>query len=287
MQRPGLADTAGHLRPELQGPISADQIESIVRVAESAMDVRRRYQFFVWTRSNLQALLPHQLAVCGAYARANRDLLFEAFNSVALPGDLLEALVDARAALMQQLQGRWIDQRCKAMIIPVDSLLGDVVAPIRAYLQAAGYKELLVHGVSRPQRPSELESFFIFADSNASFVPQQRMLLDLLMPHLHATWLRVQATEREVSESPMRMQSSSKLVHGVTEREREILTWVREGKSNQQIGEQLGISALTVKNHVQKILRKLGAANRAQAVARAMTMNLLGRGSMQGGDAGA
>jgi len=30
-----------------------------------------------------------------------------------------------------------------------------------------------------------------------------------------------------------------------------------------------------VKNHVQKILRKLGATNRAQAVARAMSMNLL------------
>ena len=51
---------------------------------------------------------------------------------------------------------------------------------------------------------------------------------------------------------------------------------MREGKSNQQIGDQLGISVLTVKNHVQKILRKLGASNRAQAVAMAMTQNLLG-----------
>ncbi len=62
----------------------------------------------------------------------------------------------------------------------------------------------------------------------------------------------------------------------LTDREREILLWVRGGLSNQQIGEKLGISALTVKNHVQKILRKLGAANRAQAVAVAMTMNAFG-----------
>jgi DNA-binding CsgD family transcriptional regulator len=61
----------------------------------------------------------------------------------------------------------------------------------------------------------------------------------------------------------------------ITEREREILVWVRDGLSNQQISEKLGISALTVKNHIQKILRKLGAANRAQAVAMAMTMNAL------------
>jgi DNA-binding CsgD family transcriptional regulator len=66
---------------------------------------------------------------------------------------------------------------------------------------------------------------------------------------------------------------------GITEREREILRWVRDGLSNQQISQQLGISALTVKNHVQKILRKLGAANRAQAVAKAMSMNALGQAS--------
>lgn len=61
----------------------------------------------------------------------------------------------------------------------------------------------------------------------------------------------------------------------VTDRERQILAWMREGKSNPQIGELLSISPLTVKNHVQKILRKLNAANRAQAVAHAISMNLL------------
>jgi DNA-binding NarL/FixJ family response regulator len=51
---------------------------------------------------------------------------------------------------------------------------------------------------------------------------------------------------------------------------------VREGKSNPQIGLHLGISPLTVKNHVQKLLHKLGATNRAQAVAIAMAQHLLG-----------
>ena len=68
----------------------------------------------------------------------------------------------------------------------------------------------------------------------------------------------------------------------ITEREKQILGWVREGMSNHEIGTELGISPLTVKNHVQKILRKLGAANRAQAVARAMTLNLLGRSASEG-----
>jgi DNA-binding NarL/FixJ family response regulator len=39
-----------------------------------------------------------------------------------------------------------------------------------------------------------------------------------------------------------------------------------------------------VKNHIQKILRKLGAANRAQAVAKAMTMNALSNTNSQFGE---
>jgi DNA-binding CsgD family transcriptional regulator len=101
----------------------------------------------------------------------------------------------------------------------------------------------------------------------------------MLLPCLHVAYQRVSATERQMV-SGRSMSSSApgnpyQRTIPITEREREILLWVRDGLSNQQISEKLGISALTVKNHVQKILRKLGAANRAQAVAKAMTMNAL------------
>jgi transcriptional regulator EpsA len=264
----------------LGGPISAAHVEAIVRAVETALEVRRRYQFFVWSQSNLQALLPHQLAVCGAYQRQRRELDFEAFNSVAVTPEVLDGLSDGRSALMQQLQGRWIEQRCKPLAVQVDSLVGLALQPVRAALLAAGFAELLVHGVSRPQRPTELESFFIFSSAGRASTAQQRLLLELLMPQLHGTWQRVQTMEREINDTPRPLPARNATAaggSGVTEREREILSWLREGMSNQQIGEQLSISALTVKNHVQKILRKLNAANRAQAVARAMSMNLLGR----------
>jgi DNA-binding CsgD family transcriptional regulator len=61
----------------------------------------------------------------------------------------------------------------------------------------------------------------------------------------------------------------------VTAREVEILQWVRDGKSNQEIGDILAISPLTVKNHVQKILRKLDVQNRAQAVARGIALQII------------
>ncbi|MFH1869376.1 MAG: LuxR C-terminal-related transcriptional regulator, partial [Pseudomonadota bacterium] len=44
---------------------------------------------------------------------------------------------------------------------------------------------------------------------------------------------------------------------------------------NHEIGAALGISPLTVKNHVQKIYRKLNVQNRAHAVSRGISLRLL------------
>ena len=60
---------------------------------------------------------------------------------------------------------------------------------------------------------------------------------------------------------------------GVSElsgREIEVLRLVADGQSNKEIGEQLGLSALTVKSHLARIARKLGTGDRAEMVALTM-----------------
>jgi LuxR family transcriptional regulator, regulator of acetate metabolism len=54
----------------------------------------------------------------------------------------------------------------------------------------------------------------------------------------------------------------------LTRREIEVLDMIASGATNVAIGEALFITEVTVKSHVQHILRKLRAANRAEAVAR-------------------
>lgn len=49
-------------------------------------------------------------------------------------------------------------------------------------------------------------------------------------------------------------------------RQEEVLLLLGEGLANKPIGRRLGISACTVKQHVQAILKEFGAANRLQAV---------------------
>jgi DNA-binding CsgD family transcriptional regulator len=59
--------------------------------------------------------------------------------------------------------------------------------------------------------------------------------------------------------------ASAANVGDLTSREREILEWIGQGKSNVEIAVILGISTHTVKRHVERILSKLGVENRYAA----------------------
>jgi ATP/maltotriose-dependent transcriptional regulator MalT len=65
------------------------------------------------------------------------------------------------------------------------------------------------------------------------------------------------------------------LVEPLSERELEVLALLATGRSNQQIAEELVVALDTAKKHVSRVLDKLGAANRTQAVARARELQLL------------
>jgi transcriptional regulator EpsA len=104
-----------------------------------------------------------------------------------------------------------------------------------------------------PQRPGARQVYF----------------MELLLPHLHLALLRLAAVEPAVA-SPQ----SGAGERACSRREMEILCWVREGKSNEEVGQILGISGLTVKNHLQRIYKTLGVSNRTQAVARGIALRL-------------
>ncbi|MBM4466801.1 MAG: response regulator transcription factor [Chloroflexi bacterium] len=61
----------------------------------------------------------------------------------------------------------------------------------------------------------------------------------------------------------------------LTEREKEILSFVVKGDTNSQIAQRLLLSERTVDNHISAILRKLGVRNRTQAAVYAVRGGLL------------
>lgn len=67
---------------------------------------------------------------------------------------------------------------------------------------------------------------------------------------------------------------ASQIIH-ISEREKEVLQWVEQGKSSSEISLILGISQRTVNSYIYDIMEKLEAVNRPQMVAIALRKGII------------
>lgn len=95
---------------------------------------------------------------------------------------------------------------------------------------------------------------------------EPRLAADLMLLAVHALSALKPLCEQEVT-----AQEASQL----TPREFEVLHWTAAGKTNWEIGRILGISEVSTARHVTRLLSKLNAINRTQAVLHAAKRGLL------------
>lgn len=76
-----------------------------------------------------------------------------------------------------------------------------------------------------------------------------------------------QALHDAAAQVPRPRQASERGLPPLTERELQVLRGMGRGRSNSEIGKELYLSEDTVKTHARRLFRKLGAADRAHAVA--------------------
>jgi DNA-binding CsgD family transcriptional regulator len=102
---------------------------------------------------------------------------------------------------------------------------------------------------------------------------------DGVMTYLLPEHSRLPATDAALETSLARSERDSapvkRLEDPLSERELEVLELLASGHTNAEISRDIFVAVGTVKSHVNHIYRKLGAANRAEAVARARDLNLL------------
>ena len=131
----------------------------------------------------------------------------------------------------------------------------------RGEAKAFGLSQGVTTGVSSPRHNAG--SLFSFAGESMGEHSRHAVILENLAPHLHLALMRVafsHATKTTI----------------LSVREREVLKWMKEGKTNWEISHILTISERTVKFHVQNILAKLQASTRGHAIALAMEQRLIG-----------
>ncbi len=102
--------------------------------------------------------------------------------------------------------------------------------------------------------------------ASRGYTAAERMALTLLGPHAQAQWRRLSQQQRISQAAWQALSPDSSAADVLSPREREVLQWVANGNTNAEIATMLELRAGTVKRHLENIYRKLGAANRQDAL---------------------
>ena len=249
-------------------PLSLADSTALVSAITDAVAVRRRFQFFAWTQGHLQALIPHGVLVCGLPRGTGTGMFFDYFHNLPLPTQALSQLCHPRDGVAVGMLEAWRANGGDPMVVQSGHAR---TAPLYTQLQELGLGTTIAHGIPFEQSSVGAHGFFAFVSLRVAPGARETTLTSMTVPHVFGTYCRALSRDR----TPIAV-SVVPVDGGLSEREVEILHWVREGKSNHEIGMVLSISPLTVKNHVQRILKKLQASNRTQAVSKAVSLRLLG-----------
>lgn len=247
--------------------LSRTEQEYLLRALESGLRVASLRQFFLWTQGQMQALLPHDVLVCLQFGPGGALLRLECLHGTVL-APAAEAMLTARRDGLAVRIARHCLQGGRLPALA--DFLSDAAHPLQAFgpeVARAGFDSVLVHGTgSGMGNGTAGASVFLLFGLPTRPNARHAYFLELLLAQLHLALGRLPAPRDADTLAPARPLSA---------REAEIIRWLRAGKSNDEMGRILGISALTVKNHLQRIYRTLGVGNRAHALARCMELRLL------------
>jgi transcriptional regulator EpsA len=266
------ASQAGQAKPANEGEAKSFQLtweESarFFRVVAECGRIRRHYDIYRWLGGEVQHFLPHEILLSAWGDFDTWDVKLDLTSG--LPGVRTGQLAHCRIdSLVRQAYARWIGAGRQPVLLKA----GDIEAAdhgchcaIHAALKSM--RSVLVHGVH--DKRSRQESLFI-AFTCSSFTRGRSLeafvsLLEPLVAQVDAAFRKVAAFPLNDARFALRADAN---VLDLSTREMEVLDALCRGRTNVQIAAALEISPFTVKNHVQRIFRKIGVTNRTQAAAR-------------------
>jgi DNA-binding CsgD family transcriptional regulator len=134
---------------------------------------------------------------------------------------------------------------------------------IAALCMDFGMKEGYTIG-SRPSPPGKYGSMFCFSGRSMKKDRRIEVMLERVTPHLHLALSNIR-----------KKQPSADKKIDLSDREKEVLNWLKHGKSSWDISVILGVSESTANFHIYNIMQKLNVVNRPQAVAVAASLGLI------------
>ncbi|HVC10901.1 MAG TPA: XrtB/PEP-CTERM-associated transcriptional regulator EpsA [Burkholderiales bacterium] len=244
--------------------LTMEEGEKLLRIERDCLSIERHYQLFVWLRGGIQDFLPHEVLISASGDFSKWKVALDIVSG--LPGvrtsELLHSSIDT---FVQGIHMQWIKGGRQPLVFAREDVWKFPTRDGSALRRSlCAMHATMVHGVldARDGR----ESLYILHRSEPLSEDRARNqvmhALYLLTPQIDLAFRRVASfplgTRRGKSQ-----RTSDDL--NLSMREEEILDLICRGETNSQIATALHISPFTVKNHLQRIFRKIGASNRTQA----------------------
>lgn len=247
---------------EDQTLLQIEDRDRLVWLFESSLHVKNQPGFFLWTQGALQMLMPHEILICGVKNAGSRSFQVRRFSSCRyFKDEHFEAVCDPQDGLIARSVSQWLRSGEPCFLMP------GLDEDTDRLLEESELKNLVLHGVWGAD--ADLSGYFCFSRTAMRRDARLVRILEVMIPMLYVTFLRVLSSDFKTNDDGLRINNL------VTRREIEILGWIKEGKTSADIAGILELSPFTVKNHVQNILKKLGARSRSHAVAQAINQGLL------------
>jgi transcriptional regulator EpsA len=244
------------------------ELESLKLIMDASLRVHARHHLFTWTQGLLQNLVKHEALICALRNAEPMSFHVESFLTSPLDPALFSDMFRQDTSMVPHIIKTWEENSYRPVVCETGNASPFAQSALGREFNRIGADTVVGHGTYDAfGKPA---SFFIFACQPQTMSAKQVYCVELIVPFLHQAWVRTQIDRP--AESVGARPSGAGLL---TSREKEILKWIHLGKSNIEVGTILEISPLTVKNHVQKILRKLNVQNRTQAVVKALALRIL------------
>lgn len=264
---------------------------------EAALSTRSQLGWSRWLQGEIQSYLPHDALVAAWGMFPTGEVAYDVITRApglsmgCLPKDVIEPLL---ATLFQQ----WLDAGQNPLAVDTRALRS-VGCTLFASSPCA-----LVHGVQ--DRRSRHDCLYLFAGPASLASPFSRQVCRMALPYIDTAFRQVadrgqdnaqtepaetgfatssfaacpfnERIARGAAASAQHVAARADAMPGgpgsvLSNRELEVMKWVRMGKTNSEIAMILHLSTFTVKNHMRRIYKKLDVLNRAQAVSNVERMH--------------
>lgn len=237
-----------------------------IKVIQGALNIQTHADLFYWLQGDLQMYLPHQILLAS----------WRGAGGNALEVDIISALLEMRTSnvvtadmmpFRQNLLARWEQGGHQLFWLQnedgFDLDLSKLDTPDSVTANFKRMRSALIHGI-KDERERDQILYIVF--NQTLCVPRSTQLyFKLLLPYIDTALRQLPPLQSQANINGV---EKSYVEFGLSVREKEVMNWVRVGKTNEVIGVILDISPFTVKNHLKRIFRKLDVSNRAQAVSK-------------------